>query len=528
MMTHTDQSEVIDFLCRTESHGGRVDRIEKIETHISVVFLAGARVFKLKRAVHYPYVDFSTPDLRRHYCEAEVTVNRRTAPDLYKGVVAVTRSKSGGLELAGDGDPVDWLVEMARFDQDTLFDRLAQGGKLNRALMRDLAEEIARFHTLAEQRPGTDYRDALARTVASDAAAFTEFGKGVFDDDMVKNLIDAENMAIRSHCGARASAREIDGYVRHCHGDLHLRNIFLHKGRPTLFDAIEFNPLFSNIDVLYDLAFLLMDLDHRGMRRYGNCVLNCYLDITGDTAGLGCLPLYLSMRAAIRAHVAAAAAAATDDAAEAEGKRGEARAYLTQATDYLNPPPSKLIAIGGLSGSGKSRLSRELAHYLGASPGARIARSDVLRKRLAGVAPASRLGLQGYTGEMTAQTYRALYHEARTALLAGQSVVADAVFAAPEERRAIAALAAELDVPFRGIWLEAPAPVMIERVTARTGDASDADADVVARQLTYELGDIDWPRLDSSGSREQTLAGGLAIADPQGQRQAFNIASTGR
>ena len=509
-MTFT-QSATIDFLSRPESYGGSVSTVEMIKTHISHIFLVEDRVFKLKRDVHFPYVDFSTPELRRHYCEAEVAVNRRTAPQLYKGVVAVTQAEDGSLHLGGAGHPVDWLVEMVRFDQETLFDRLAQNGQLSRAMMADLADVIARFHTDAERRPGTNFADSLARTVASDAAAFVEFGDGVFDKEKVANLIDAENLAIRGRCGEVAAQRQAKGDIRHCHGDLHLRNIFLHEGVPTLFDAIEFNPLFSKIDVLYDLAFLLMDLDHRDMRRFGNCVLNRYLDITKDTEGLACLPLYLCMRATIRAHVTAAAASTIKDAVQGEKIRTEARAYLDLAIGYLNPPPPRLIAVGGLSGSGKSRLSRELAHYVGAAPGARIARSDVLRKRLAGVTPLTRLGADGYTKEMTQQTYQAVLSEVRTALAGGQSAIADAVFASPDERRAIANVARELNVPFQGIWLEAPPEIMTERARTRKADASDADADVIARQLSYDLGDMEWSRLDSSGSREETLARAMTI-----------------
>jgi len=505
------QSATIDFLSRPESYGGSASSVEVMRTHISHIFLVADRVFKLKREVHYPYVDFSTPELRRYYCEAEVAVNRRTAPHLYKGVVAVTQAEDGSLHLGGDGTPVDWLVEMERFDQDTLFDRLAQNGLLSRAMMAELADVIARFHMNAERRPGINFGDSLVRTVASDAAAFIEFGDGVFDKDKVANLIDAENLAIRGKCGDVAAQRQAKGDIRHCHGDLHLRNIFLHEGVPTLFDAIEFNPLFSKIDVLYDLAFLLMDLDHRDMRRFGNCVLNRYLDITKDTAGLACLPLYLCMRATIRAHVTAAAASTVEDAAQGEIIRTEARAYLDQAIAYLNPVQPRLIAIGGLSGSGKSRLSRELAHYVGAAPGARIARSDVLRKRLAGVTPLTRLGADGYTREMTEQTYKAVLNEVQTALASGQCAIADAVFASPHERRAIANVAREMNVPFQGVWLEAPPEVMTERARTRKADASDADASVIARQLDYDLGEMEWERLDSSGSRDETLTKVKAI-----------------
>ncbi|NQV46275.1 MAG: AAA family ATPase [Rhodospirillaceae bacterium] len=496
-MDATDQSQIIDFLSRPETYGA-AGPVETIETHISVVFLIAGHAYKLKRAVTYPYLDFSTLAARKKYCEAEVTVNRRTAPELYKGTVAVTRNKNGRLALGGAGDVVDWLVEMARFDQDTLFDRLAVAGKLDSKLMGELATNIARFHENAALRPDADTRKGLATTVIGNAATFEVVGPGILDMDAIAAMTAASMDMINGACGDLLDERRRRGRVRHCHGDLHLRNIFLDDGHPTLFDAIEFKDTFADIDVLYDLSFLLMDLDHRGLRRLANIALNRYLDITDDSGGLWCLPLFLNLRAMIRAHVAATTSAADDS-----------RSYLALASDYLNPPPPCLIAVGGLSGSGKSHLGRELAPYIGAAPGARVARSDVLRKRLAGVDALTRLAADGYTAEMTLRTYRAVYDEARTALAAGQSVIADAVFALPEQRRAIAAVAEDLAVPFHGLWLEAPPEVMMERAANRRNNASDADEDVVRNQLSYDLGTIDWTHIDSSGPARETLDKGL-------------------
>lgn len=505
------QTQVIDFLSRPDTYAGETDRVERVETHISVVFLVGDKVFKLKRSVTYPYLDFSTLALRKHYCEAEVVINRRSAPDLYKGVVPVTRDPVTGFRLGGEGDGevVEWLVEMARFDEQLLFDRLGPAGKLNRHLMMDLAETIADFHLSVAPHPEIDNRQRLETLILGNADSFSEFGAGIFDEAGVQSLINAHLSVLRGTCGDRIDARRQAGFVRHCHGDLHLRNICLFQGHPTLFDAIEFNQAFSHIDVFYDLAFMLMDLDHRGLRRLANIALNRYLDVTGDISGLGCMGLYLSICAAIRAHVSAAMASRHSDPVEAGRLSCEARSYLEQAQNYLEPVKPRLVAVGGLSGSGKSRMGRELAPFIGTAPGARIARSDVLRKRLAGVEPLTRLQPEGYTPEMTRKTYDAVYNETRQALAEGHSVVADAVFAKPDERRAIARVAHEMGVSFQGIWLEAPPEVMQQRVTKRQLNASDADASVVRMQLSYDLGDIDWARIDSSQEKSVTLEKGM-------------------
>lgn len=508
-MVASVQSSVINFLSRPESYGGDVTEVDKVETHISVLFLAGDRVFKLKRAVEYPYLDFSTLDRRRRYCEAEVVVNTRTAPSLYKGCIPVTRSDDGSLFLGGGGEVVEWLVEMSRFDEETLFDRLAQAGRLRRHLMGDLAEEIARFHMAATPCSGIDSLAGLETTITGNRASFEEFGTGIFSPAEIDQLTEAQRIALQGSIGQKIRARNEAGLVRHCHGDLHLRNICLIDGQPTLFDAIEFNETFANIDVFYDLSFLLMDLDHRGLRRLANIVLNRYLDATGDTGGLGTLPFYQSLRAAIRAHVGATAAGRHSDATEAARLAEESRAYFRLALDYLAPSTPRLVAVGGLSGSGKSRMGRELAPSVGLAPGARIARSDVLRKRLLGVDQLTKLEAASYTPEMSERTYKAVFDETRKALAEGHSVVADAVFSKPEERRAIADVAKEMNVPFDGLWLEAPQSVMEQRVATRKHNPSDADASVVRLQLGYDLGEIDWVRLDSSGKKEKTLEKGL-------------------
>ncbi len=502
-----DQDETIGFLSRPQAYPAGAGEVRRVETHISVVFLAGDRAYKLKRAVKLPCLDFTLPELRRAACLAEVEVNRRTAPGIYLGVVALTRGEEGGLKLGGGGEAVDWLVEMARFDEDTLFDRLAVKGALGRDHMEDLAEVIAGFHQRAERRRDRGGRSAVAAVIENSAQCFAECAGGILDRERVGELTAASRRAVQSRA-ALLDGRAGGGQARLCHGDLHLRNIFLLDGKPTLFDGIEFDRDFATIDVLYDLSFLLMDLDHRDLRRLANIAFNRYMDVTGDVGGLGALPLFLSMRAAIRSHVAAAAVPGAPDA---ESQRSAAAAYLGQAHRYLAPVEPRLVAVGGLSGSGKSRLARELAPFIGAAPGALVARSDAVRKRLAGVPLLSRLGAEGYSEEMSKRTYATVFEDAAAALEAGHSAIADCVFADPEQRAEIAAVAAAAGVPFQGIWVAAPLEVRERRVSSRKRNVSDATAEIARRQLDYDIGEMEWPRVDSSGPRDDTLAAGLRL-----------------
>ncbi|WP_434624909.1 AAA family ATPase [Azospirillum sp. B2RO_4] len=485
------QEEVIAFLGDPRTHGGQP--VERIDTHAALVFLAGDRALKLKRAVRYPYLDYSTVEKRRAACLAELAINRRTAPALYRGVVAIRRGADGRLRLDEEnGDAIDWLVSMSRFPDEALFDRMAERGDLTPALMRRLAERVAAFHRDAAPRPDGGGVEAL-REVADGNLEDLRAAPDLFPADAVARLAERTGEAL-DRLAPLLEARRRDGFVRHGHGDLHLRNIVLLDGEPTLFDAIEFDEVLAVADVFYDLAFLLMDLDHRGLRPLGNAVLNRYLEETEDYGGLAALPLFLSLRAAVRAKVSAAALRL---GGKAEGLAGEARRYLDQALAALDPAPARLVAVGGLSGTGKTKLAKGIAPDLGPSPGAVVLRSDVLRKRLCGVADTDRLPADGYAPAVTERVYDELYRRAAAVLGTGQAVVVDAVSARPEERRRIEAVAADAGLQFDGIWMEAPLSERVERVTNRRNDASDATADVVERQESYDLGTIDWTRLDS-------------------------------
>jgi predicted kinase len=287
---------------------------------------------------------------------------------------------------------------------------------------------------------------------------------------------------------------------------LHLRNICLWHGRPTLFDCIEFNDELACIDVLYDLAFLLMDLEHRSLRAYSNLVLNAYLDRNDESDGVAALPLMMSLRAAIRAHTGAAAASAQSHPERRRAIVEEARQYLALAERLLHGESPRLIAIGGLSGSGKSTLARAIAPPLGSAPGARLIHTDALRKRLFGVAKTDRLGAEAYEPAVNERVYRLLREASAASLRSGYSVIVDGVFARPEERAGIAAVARDCAAAFAGIWLSAPDETLRERLQRRSGDMSDATAEVLDFQLRIETGEIAWSRIASGGSADDTLA----------------------
>jgi aminoglycoside phosphotransferase family enzyme/predicted kinase len=462
-------------------------------------------------------MDFSTLALRKANCERELACNRRTAPELYLGVEPVVRGAGGKLFLGAAGAAVEWLVVMKRFDQDGLCDRLARAGQLTPDLMAALADEIAAFHDGAEVLAGeTVHGGGATGLKAVIEGNLSELGErpDIFPPGDLAAFAHASRAALDRQA-ALLDTRLAAGFVRHCHGDLHLRNICVIDGRPTIFDAIEFDDTIAGIDVLYDLAFLIMDLEHRNLRAHANLVLNRYLQQEAAYEGLAALPLFLSVRAAVRAKVNVSMAEGQPDT---RALIDEAGVYFRAARAYLEPAAPRLVAVGGLSGTGKTSLARALAPGLGAAPGAVHLRSDVLRKAAAGAGETQRLAPESYTPEASAAVYGELLHHARSALAAGRAVIADAVYARPAERAAIEAVARDLGVPFQGLWLESPEPVMVERVGARSGDASDATAEVVREQLSYELGEIAWTRLDASGELAATAAAAeQVLAEPVAQ-----------
>lgn len=492
-----DQEEVIAFLTDPTTHGLEGE-VEVIETHISMVFLAGDRAYKLKRAVHLPYADFATPAIRLANCERELALNGATAPELYLGVRRINRG-AGRLTFNGPGELVDAVVEMRRFDQEMLFDKMALRGEITAPMIRGLAAEIARAHDLAEVSEGMDGADNIAAVLDINRAGFHE--SQVFREHEIE-AIDQAFRAALERLAPRLDSRARAGAVRRCHGDLHLRNVCLYEDRPRIFDCIEFNEQLATIDVLYDLAFLVMDLWHRGFNGLANQLTNRYLDITGQEDGFALVPFFTALRAQVRAHVTATQAetCAPEDAA---ALKTAAREYYDLAIEILKPAPARLIALGGLSGSGKSTLAAVLAPELGAPPGARLIESDLARKAMFGVDPETRLPEKAYAAGVSEQVYAAMADRAGGLVAGGCTVIADAVYDRPERRAAIEVAAGE--VPFQGVWLEARPELLRQRVEDRRDSASDADLAVLESQLTRDLGQITWTRIPVSGTPHEVL-----------------------
>jgi len=503
-----DQRDVIDFLSRPRSYGAAVGQVDIVETHASLVFLAGDRAYKLKRALTYPYLDFSTAERRRVACESELALNRRTAPELYLEVRALTRGADGEVGFASAGPAVDWVVVMRRFDQPLLFDELAKAGRLSASSMTELADHIATFHQSAEARLDHGGAAALAAVIETNHQCLIAAREAGFAAERIAEVRQRSFERLAA-VDALLDRRRAEGKVRHCHGDLHLRNVCLFEDRPTLFDCLEFSDELASVDILYDLAFLLMDLEHRGLTGFANLVLNRYLDLTGEDDGLTAMPLFLSSRAAIRAHVTATAMERPAPSDAKPAMAVEARRYLDLAARCLRPRACRFVAIGGLSGTGKSTLAAALAPSLDA----RVLRSDVIRKHLFGVAPETRLPARTYTPEASHRVYEALRRKAADALAAGYSVIIDAVALRPAERRSFAAIAAAAGVPFSGLWLAAPAAAMEARLRARRGNASDASPAVLARQLRQDPGQLDWVRIDGGAAPADCLAAARRALD---------------
>lgn len=497
------QEEVFAFLSEAALQGGPVRRID---THAASVFLVGDRAFKVKRAVKFPFLDFSTLERRKRACLAEIEVNRSYAPGLYLKAAPITRRADGSLEWDGEGEAVEWAVAMRRFDENRTLDRLADGAGIDLDLADALARTVARAHEKAPAADAPAWIAALLTYLDQNRAEFREYSD-LFPLESIDEL-DRKSRAALARLLPLLELRGRNGLIRRGHGDLHLGNIALIDGRPVPFDAIEFDPIIASGDVLYDLAFLLMDLVERGLTAAANVVLNRYLwetRRTEDLDALAALPFFMSLRAAIRAKVTAARRAHAEPAAQADIER-MARAYFRLALSFLAPPRPKMIAIGGLSGTGKSALARTLAADFRPEPGAVILRSDIERKALFGVDETDPLPAHGYAEEATSRVYAVLHEKAARVIAAGYSVIVDAVFARESERRLIAEAGKSGGAPFAGLFLTASLAARIKRVGARVDDASDADEQVVRRQEAYEIGALDWRIVDAEGEPGETLS----------------------
>lgn len=496
------QDPVLAWIADPATHPG-APTVKRIDTQGAVVILAGPIAYKIRRAIQLPFLDYSTLARREAASEAEIALNRDAAPDIYLGVTPIRRSGKT-FAFDGEGEVVEWATRMRRFDEGATFDRLAERNELTPALIDGLADAVHAAHSRAPVREGGPALASLARYLDQNETAFAE-RPSLFDADQARALAKASRDEL-ARLKPLLLARAAQGWVRRCHGDLHLRNIVALDGKAVPFDAIEFDEAIATGDVLYDLAFALMDLWERGFPAFANRLLNHYLSHCEAEMfdGLAALPFFLSLRAAIRAKVVAAnlehlGASARDKESAA------ARRYFDFALRFLEPSPARLVAIGGLSGSGKSTIAGLLAADIGRPPGAIWLRSDVERKHMFGVEETAHLPSSAYRADVSRQTYAAVQRKAEAALRARQSVILDATHSRAAERVAVSEIAERFGVAFAGLWLEAPVDVRASRVDQRRGDASDADAKIAAAQSAEPLREQGWLALDASGDLAATL-----------------------
>ena len=467
-----------------------VDRVDVLETHISYVLLAGEYAYKLKKAVRLPFLDFSTPQLRRRYCREELRLNRRTAPQVYLDVVPI----GGALRAprVGLGGPaLEHAVRMRRFAQEALFRRLAARGALGDEHVDALADALAGFHGAIA---GGAVPEAMGTAGAIRAPAMENFDEilALRPRGPARDALEALRVWTEAEGAALAGvfdARRRDGFVRECHGDLHLGNVVSIGGAAVLFDGIEFAPRFRWTDVMADAAFPFMDL-MRGAERLAWRFLDGYLQRTGDYEGLAALRFYAVYRAVVRAKIAAVRASqlAPDDARRLDAL-SELDEYVELARRLASRHPPVLVLMHGVSGSGKSTAAQALLEALGA---VRL-RSDVERKRLHGLDPAAKtdsaVGGGIYTAEAGERTYRRLAELAQGALSAGYPVVVDAAFLERPRRDGLRDVAQACNAAFQIVSCFAPPGVLRERVGRRSralADASEAGTEVLERQLTLE------------------------------------------
>ncbi len=484
------------------THGGQPVQI--IETHAACVFLAGDTAYKLKKPVDYGYLDFSDVEGRKAALAAELAVNAANAPMLYRRLGWIGRDAAGRLQLDA-GDKVEPVLEMARFDQAALLDQWAKTGRVDGPVARDLADAIFESHARAPQRPRSGeaarMRQVLARV---GAACRKEAGAPAARLDAVERALDN----VLAEKAQTLDARGRAGWVRRCHGDLHLQNIVMLDGAPVLFDALEFDEKLAEIDTLYDLAFLVMDLVHRGLQVEAAALLSQYAArlAPAEADAIGLLPVFCGVRALIKAM--------TGYERGGEGDADEAARYLALAERCAAPHTPRLIGVGGLSGTGKSTLAEGLASHLAPPPGALVLRADLERKAMLEIPWRDRLPEAAYTREASARVYERQRIKSAAALNGGASVIVDAVHSRPDERVALERVAREAGAAFTGLWLDADRTVIEARVAARTADPSDADRSVVAKQARYDSGEIGWMKIDASGGPGANLTRALNALGP--------------
>lgn len=464
--------------------------ITLLQTHISYVLLTGEYAYKVKKPANFGFLDFTTLDKRQHFCQEELRLNQRLSPELYLAVLPIYQTPPETYQFTpiDTGEIAEYTVKMRQFPQEGLFSALFQQGQLTQAQMETLGQQVAVFHAQAATNEAIAAYGSLAAVQQVDENNYS-LSEQFIGQSQTQEQFEQTRTFTRGIFAEHPdwfAARQATGKIRECHGDLHLNNICLYNGAIQVFDCIEFNHEFRNIDCLYDVAFMVMDLEFQGRRDLANRFLNTYLEQTGDYDGAVLLPLYLSMRAYIRGNVNSLAL--NDPAIAPEEKTAfleRAKAYYTMAWDYTQRPRGAIYFMVGVSGSGKSTVARELAQRLNAIH----IRSDAVRKHLAGIpllergADATDFGGGIYTPEMTAKTYDQLQSLGLQLAAQGWTVILDAKYDRRDLRQSLITAAQTANIPMTVLNCVAPVEVIRDRLQQRQGDIADATAEILEAQL---------------------------------------------
>lgn len=499
------QADIIAALSDPKTYSGRVSSVEVRQSHIAILFLAGNKVYKLKRAVLYPDADFSTQEKRRLACVQEMKRSAVYAPDLIEGIKAVRRLKNGRIVIGGkSGKEIDTVLVMKRIPDTDLLNKLLPSDSFDRFEAMDLAEKLAELHGRAKVFKSKWGVDVVRKLILENESILSCFCPDIFEKERV-NALTRSSLDSLNKQAKLIRFRQKTGHVRKCHGDLLLSNIAYTNKSFLFFSPIEYNESLSCVDTLYDLAVVLMDLESKGLRRLTNILFNHYMAYMNDVGGFPLLPLYQSLRAASRAAVCAKKSTLLKGK-ERRAVIKEARHYFDLAQHFVSGCCPILIACGGLSGSGKSRVARELGGLLDPAPGAVILRDDIVKKQIVGLAPHQTLDKYYDTPAFEEVVYDVLRQQARMGLSVGSCVIVDALFYDENERKAIEALAVEEGVPFVGFWMDAPITVRAERVQTRKRNPSDVkQAEELNLQLQFKIGPIKWHKIMTDGPKEKTV-----------------------